>query len=152
MKTLKTSLSVAAITVLTAFSLNTLAQTGEKTLPQLGKNPVKDIVAAMTLEEKAMLVVGTNTRQRGVPQAGQPQQHQQKPLVPGAAGTTYSIPRLGIPAIVLSDGPAGLRISPKRQGDSINTYYCTAFPIETLLASTWDPETVTRVGKAMGNE
>jgi len=138
------------------------AQTNNSNLPRLGKNPVKEIVAAMTLEEKSMLVVGANMRPRGGPRpaattAGAtappgPVIGQTRQLVPGAAGTTYAIPRLGIPAIVLSDGPAGLRISPKRPGDSVNTYYCTAFPIETLLASTWDPALVTKVGRAMGNE
>ncbi len=117
-------------------------------VPQLGRASVDEVVEAMTLEEKAHLVVGTGM-------AGFSGENavvgETRKLVPGAAGTTYPIERLGIPSVVLADGPAGLRINPTREGDS-QTYYCTHFPIGTLLASTWDSELVESVGKAIGEE
>ncbi|MEM2368368.1 MAG: beta-glucosidase [Candidatus Bathyarchaeia archaeon] len=103
---------------------------------------VDEIVSKMTLEEKARIVVGV-----GMPGFfGNPQSR-----VPGAAGETHSIERLGIPSAVFADGPAGLRISPKREGDEL-TYYATAFPIETMLASTWNREILEKVGSAVGEE
>ena len=116
-------------------------------VPQLGKAPLSDVVKAMTLEEKVLLLVGASQVKEDLRVAiGETEK-----IVPGAAGTTCPIPRLGIPAMVLADGPAGLRINPYRKG-SKQTYYCTAFPIATMLASTWNTELVEQVGTAMGNE
>lgn len=125
-----------------------LAACGDKN-PKLGKDSIDDVIAAMTLEEKAHLVVGTGMA--GFNSADSAVVGETQSIVPGAAGTTYPIERLGIPAVVLADGPAGLRINPTREGDSA-TYYCTHFPIGTLLACTWDTTLVSEVGKAIGNE
>jgi len=132
-----------------------------KTVPQLGKNTIQEVIKAMTLEEKSRLVVGAEEYPRGYPSLfGGPDTlfgkvpnivGKTEVLVPGSAGTTYAIPRLGITSLVLADGQAGIRISPTREGSS-KTYYATAFPVATLLASTWDTALVKQVGKAMGNE
>lgn len=116
--------------------------------PQLGKAPIEAVIKAMTIEEKANILVGT-----GMPHASGDSAvvGETRSLVPGAAGTTYPIPRLGIPAVVLADGPAGLRISPTREGDE-NTYYCTGFPVGSSMAATWNTSLVEQVGKAVGNE
>lgn len=118
------------------------------TTPRLGESSLDEVIAEMTLEEKAHLVIGTGMAGHSGDSAviGETRN-----LVPGAAGTTYPIERLGIPAVVLADGPAGLRINPTRENDEA-TYYCTHFPIGTLLASTWDSELVESVGKAIGEE
>ena len=126
--------------------------------PQLGQNSMNKVIASMTLEEKAYFVTGTGmslpdaeASEEPDPAPGAPAVGQTRSLVEGAAGTTYAIPRLGITAMVMADGPAGLRISPTRENDA-GTYYCTAFPVATLLASTWDTDLVHRVGQAMGAE
>ncbi|TAL42309.1 MAG: beta-glucosidase [Chitinophagaceae bacterium] len=115
-------------------------------------NKAKELVGKMTLEEKVNLVVGMGMNIPGLTQNSGPVIGQTMDKVPGAAGTTFAIPRLGIPNTVVSDGPAGLRIEPIRDKDSSKTYYATAWPVATLLASTWDTKMVEQVGKAMGNE
>ncbi len=135
--------------VLTVFFC--VAVNAQEKLPQLGKAPLKEVIKAMTLEEKTKLVVGNGFRMPGTPPQG-PVIGQTQDKVPGAAGTTFAIPRLGIPSIVVADGPAGLRIAPVRNNDSTKTYYATAWPVATLLASTWDTVLIKEVGKAFGNE
>ncbi|MCD8260165.1 MAG: hypothetical protein LUD15_00600 [Bacteroides sp.] len=102
------------------------------TVPQLGKASVEELIKAMTLEEKVSLLVGTGMEGFGGDTAVVGETDL---IVPGAAGTTSPVPRLGIPAIVLADGLVGVRISPIRK-NSPGTFYCTAFPVGTLIAST----------------
>ena len=132
-------------------SINLFAVATAQT-PQLGKNSVKEVIAAMTLEEKVKLLVGNGFKMPGMNPPGGPVIGTTQDKVPGAAGTTFAIPRLGIPTIVVSDGPAGLRIDPIRNGDSSKTFYATAWPIATLLASSWDTALVKKVGVAFGSE
>lgn len=127
----------------TILALSAVAQ------PQLTPKNIDKVIKAMTLEEKAHLVVGASHLKHNKEMAGEVGYTGK--IIPGAAGTTYPIPRLGIPAIVVADGPAGLRISPTRKGDS-QTYYCTGFPVGILLASTWNDEIIYNVGSAMGQE
>jgi beta-glucosidase len=138
-------------TLLCLFTFVSYTINAQNTPPQLGKNSIKEVIAAMTLEEKAKLVVGKGFSMPGVstdaPTVGQTQDK-----VPGAAGTTNEIPRLGIPSIVLSDGPAGVRIDSVRKDYPGKTFYATAWPVGTLLASSWDTALVKKVGTAFGHE
>lgn len=116
--------------------------------PQLRADNIDEVLAAMTLEEKAQMLVGGGNE--GFAGSGALMGHQTK-LVAGAAGTTVAIPRLGIPATVLTDGPAGVHIDPRREGTS-QTFFATGFPIATCLASTWNTDLVEQVGRAEGKE
>ena len=102
----------------------------------------------MTLDEKLDLLIGSggNAKTEASATIGN-----SSVLVLGAAGQLNAIPRLGIPNTVLADGPAGLRIQPKRDGTT-KTLYCTHFPIETVMSSTWNSNLVKAVGAAIGDE
>lgn len=121
---------------------------GASAQPKLSKATIKDVVKAMTLDEKIEFLHGI-----GMPAASGsgPVTGSVQGKVPGAAGETQRIERLGIPAIIMADGPAGLRIDTIR-GDKTRRYYTTAFPTGTILASTWNTSIVEEVGNAMGNE
>jgi len=130
---------------------------------------IQQIISKMTLDQKALLVIGTgmffelpDSIQKKMPAGfnGSVDSKDEtyvemvkkiRKYLPGAAGVSSEFPELGIASQVLTDGPAGLRIQPKRKGEA-KTYYCTAFPVATVLASTWDTDLIYSVGKAMGNE
>ncbi len=116
--------------------------------PQLGKTSIDKVINAMTLDEKIDLLVGSsgNVKNDDAATVGG-----QAEIVPGAAGQTNGVPRLGIPATVVADGPAGLRIDSHRKGTD-RTFYCTHFPVTMALCSTWDTTLIRKVGAAMGDE
>lgn len=158
--------SIALIVLMKLIITASLMKVQAQNLPQLGKSSVKEVIAAMTLEEKARLVVGTgmsfeipDSILKKMPGGKNPFDNNSgatavgssKNIVNGCAGTTGGVERLGIPQTVVADGPAGLRISPTRKNDT-KTYYCTAFPVGTSLASTWNKELVYKLGQAYGNE
>lgn len=102
--------------------------------------------------------------------------------VPGAAGETVGLRHgdVEVANIILVDGPAGLRLSrhyqtsragkiypqtfesmveggifekPEPKADAVDYYqYCTAFPIGTMLAQTWNLDLITKVGNTVGEE
>ena len=135
---------------LTVLACAAMLSMGAQAQVKLTENNIDEVLKALTLEEKASLLVGGGWGSMmaglgGVPTGSMTNE------VDGAAGITNPIPRLGIPGTIVADGPAGLRIAPTRKGDS-NTYYCTAFPVGTVLACTWDTPMVENLLQAMGNE
>ncbi len=109
------------------------------------KSLAETMVSQMSIDEKLDIVVGpgySNATPVNVIST-----------VAGVAGYINGVKndKLDIPAAKLADGPAGLRISSTRDGDS-GTYYATAWPIGSLLASTWDTNLIQQVGKATGEE
>jgi beta-glucosidase len=149
----RTIIAAGLVAALISFAAPAQSDKATTSLPQLGKSPVKEVIKAMTVEEKAKLLVGMgmDLNAPGFPKMD-PEDKKIPEKVPGAAGRTHAIPRLGIPSLTLSDGPAGVRINPIRTGDRSRTYYATGFPVATLLASSWDTDVVRKVGVALGSE
>ena len=129
--------------VASLFTTNAMAQQ----TPTLSADNINAVLQAMTLQEKARLLVGSARDFFGETAVVGGSADR----VPGAAGSTAAIPRLGIPATMLTDGPAGVRINPTRKGTT-QTFYATGFPIGSCLASSWNQELLRRVGVAIGEE
>ena len=140
MKSMKTFVLAA---VASLFTTNAMAQQ----TPTLSADNIDAVLQAMTLQEKARLLVGSARDFFGETAVVGGSADR----VPGAAGSTAAIPRLGIPATMLTDGPAGVRINPTRKGTT-QTFYATGFPIGSCLASSWNQELLHRVGVAIGEE
>ncbi len=87
---------------------------------------IKQLLAQMTLAEKASLCSGENDWQ------------------------TKAIPRLDIPSIWLSDGPHGLRV--ERTGGFYQSLAATCFPTASALGATWNEDLLHKVGSAIGRE
>lgn len=144
------------------FSQNTLKDVYDGTIT------MEQFVSGLTVSEMADIVIGGNKLPSASGQAAGAASENavnisdgtmigaQANSVQGAAGETAGlyIESKKIPNIVLADGPAGLRITQEYQDEDGQEYYqfCTAWPIGTLLASTWDTDVMEKVGAAFGAE
>ena len=117
-----------------AFSFASIVCFGQ---PRLRPDNIEEIVKAMTDEEIASLLVGSK----------EPEFY----FFEGTAAGVRGIPRLGIPATISCDGPAGLHFYPFRDNTD-KTFYCTAFPVGTLSASSWDLDLMEMMTGALGDE
>src|SRR5690625_838668 len=92
--------------------------------------PYADVIAELTVEEKVAITSGANF------------------------WNTTPIPRLGVPSVMLTDGPHGVR----KQGGAADhlginaSLPATCFPTAAALANSWDPALTEQVGQALGQE
>ncbi len=123
-----------------------------------GRESLQNFVAQIGVEELAALNCGTGW---GVTDQDSPIVGANSSTIPGAAGeTTGSLfQKYGIPSIVLADGPAGIRVTQEFEATDVATgkkvkrhQYCTVWPVGTLLAQSFDPDLLYRVGQAIAEE
>ena len=89
---------------------------------------IEALIKQMTLEEKAALCTGAS------------------------AWTTTPVERLGIPEMMVSDGPHGVRRVEDVHSLGAESLPATCFPTASALASTWDVELIHEMGQALGEE
>src|ERR1700761_579586 len=117
--------------------------------PQFGKDPIRDIIKKMTLEEKVKVVVGKGFSVPGLSMGAVDKTPDKQVAI---SGHTIPNPKFGIPSIGMADGPAGIHRFAMSKQDSADNLYSTAWPVGTLLASSWDTALVKKVGVAFGSE
>ena len=89
---------------------------------------IQSIIEQMTLEEKAALCIGAS------------------------AWTTTPVERLGVPEMIVSDGPHGVRRQPDVHAMGMQSLPATCFPTASCLASTWDVDLIQQMGIALAEE
>ena len=89
---------------------------------------IRAIVAKMTLEEKAALCTGAS------------------------GWTTVPVERLGVPEMIVSDGPHGVRRVLDGRSMMSASLPATCFPTASCLASSWDVDLLHRLGEALAKE
>jgi beta-glucosidase len=89
---------------------------------------IQSIISQMTLEEKAAICTGASP------------------------WTTTPVERLGVPELIMSDGPHGVRRVPDVQSMAIQSLPATCFPTASCLASTWDVDLLHKMGEALAEE
>lgn len=96
----------------------------------MDKAKIKEIVAGMTLEEKAALTSGLDN------------------------WYTKGVDRLGVPKLCLADGPHGLKIEPNISEDTniFNSKPAVCFPAGSLFASSFDTNVAKAVGEGLGED
>ena len=117
-------------------------------LPQLGKDKIEKVIAAMTPDEKIGMSVGDG---KFLPAAISKTTEQGTGIIIANQNSKMVIPRLSVMSSALTDGPSGVNRDPHPEG-ATEYSYTTAFPTSTCLASTWNTELVENVGKSYGNE
>lgn len=120
-----------AIIIIASLTATSTVNGASSLIMLTNEDSIPTVISEMTLAEKAAMVTGV-------------------PSAINAAGATYAIPRLGIPSIELTDGPAGVRLT----GVALTgtKKYATAFPNPSLQAATWNKDIVRSIAKAIGNE
>src|SRR5687767_14337214 len=89
---------------------------------------IQSIISQMTLEEKAALCTGASP------------------------WTTTPVERLGVPELIMSDGPHGVRRVPDVNLMTLKSLPATCFPTASCLASTWDVDLLRQMGEALAEE
>jgi beta-glucosidase len=138
----------AQIVVVTTLVAGQSAFAQEKEL-QFGKDPIKEIVKKMSLDDKVRVVVGKGFSMPGMTLGSNDKTPDKMPTI---SGHTIPNPKFGIPSIGMADGPSGIHRFVMTKKDSADNLFSTAWPVGTLLASSWDTALVRKVGIAFGSE